>query len=66
MNISAPFVRRPIATSLLAAAVLLSQVLTLFTTPVIYLYMERLAARLRRWRAQASTGPGAGAAGEVP
>jgi Cu/Ag efflux pump CusA len=29
---------------------LLSQVLTLYTTPVIYLAMERLAQRLRRRR----------------
>ena len=31
----------------IVGGLLLSQVLTLFTTPVIYLYMERLAARLR-------------------
>jgi multidrug efflux pump subunit AcrB len=29
---------------------LLSQFLTLYTTPVIYLYLDRLAARVRRWR----------------
>ena len=102
MNISAPFIRRPIATSLLAAAVMLagilaylrlpvaplprvdfptinvnvkypgaspetmasavaqplerqfaiipgiSQMLTLFTTPVIYLYLDRLSHWLTR------------------
>jgi multidrug efflux pump len=30
----------------------LSQVLTLFTTPVIYLYFDRLAQRFESWRAQ--------------
>jgi len=29
-----------------------SQVLTLFTTPVIYLYFDRLALRFESWRAQ--------------
>jgi hypothetical protein len=29
---------------------LLSQVLTLYTTPVIYLYMERLTRKDRPWR----------------
>ena len=60
MNISEPFIRRPIGTSLLAlgsgtgaelrrplgitivGGLILSQVLTLYTTPVIYLYMDRL------------------------
>ena len=31
---------------------LLSQVLTLFTTPVIYLYFDRLARRWAAWRKQ--------------
>jgi multidrug efflux pump len=39
--------RRPLGISIVGG-LLLSQVLTLFTTPVIYLYMERLAARFRR------------------
>jgi multidrug efflux pump len=30
---------------------LISQVLTLFTTPVIYLFFDRLAARFRRSQA---------------
>ena len=29
---------------------LLSQFLTLYTTPVVYLYLDRLAARVKRWR----------------
>jgi len=55
--------RRPLGITIVGG-LLLSQVLTLFTTPVIYLYMERLAQRLRRWRARAATR--VGAAGEVP
>jgi multidrug efflux pump len=39
--------RRPLGITIVGG-LLLSQVLTLFTTPVIYLYMERLAARLGR------------------
>jgi multidrug efflux pump len=30
----------------------LSQVFTLYTTPVIYLYLDRLHARLARWSAR--------------
>ncbi len=40
--------RQPLGISIVGG-LLLSQVLTLFTTPVIYLYMERLA-RLSPWR----------------
>jgi multidrug efflux pump len=29
---------------------LVSQLLTLFTTPVIYIYFDRLGARYRSWR----------------
>ena len=38
--------RRPLGITIVGG-LLLSQVLTLYTTPVIYLYMERLAARFR-------------------
>jgi multidrug efflux pump len=55
--------RRPLGITIVGG-LLLSQVLTLFTTPVIYLYMERMAQGLRRWRAR--TVAGAGAPGEVP
>ncbi|HZR38460.1 MAG TPA: efflux RND transporter permease subunit [Nevskia sp.] len=40
--------RRPLGIAIVGG-LLLSQVLTLYTTPVIYLYMDRLAAGLRRW-----------------
>jgi multidrug efflux pump len=44
--------RRPLGITIVGG-LLLSQVLTLFTTPVIYLYMERAAAWVRRRRAPA-------------
>ncbi len=47
MSISEPFIRRPVATTLLAMALLLSQLLTLFTTPVIYLALDRFTKRRR-------------------
>ena len=50
--------RRPLGITIVGG-LLLSQVLTLFTTPVIYLYMERLAQRFRR-RAPAPATPVAG------
>ncbi len=39
--------RRPLGITIVGG-LLVSQVLTLFTTPVIYLYMDRLGARFRR------------------
>jgi multidrug efflux pump len=36
---------------------IMSQLLTLFTTPVIYLAFDRVAARLRRRRADADPAP---------
>jgi multidrug efflux pump len=48
-NGSGSELRRPLGISIVGG-LLLSQVLTLYTTPVIYLYMDRLAAWLRRWR----------------
>jgi hypothetical protein len=37
---------------------LVSQALTLFTTPVIYIYFDRWGSELREWRAR-RRGPGA-------
>ena len=41
--------RRPLGISIVGG-LLISQVLTLFTTPVIYLFMDRLASRWRKPR----------------
>jgi multidrug efflux pump subunit AcrB len=41
--------RRPLGISIVGG-LLLSQFLTLYTTPVIYLYLDRFAARMRQWR----------------
>jgi len=65
MNISAPFIARRVATTLLTLGIAIigglvfSQMLTLFTTPVIYLYFDRLAARLAGRRPANPLAPGA-------
>ena len=41
--------RRPLGI-VMVGGLLLSQVLTLFTTPIIYLYMDRIVARWRGMR----------------
>jgi multidrug efflux pump len=56
--------RRPLGVTIVGG-LLISQVLTLYTTPIIYLYMERLGRWLSRGRAVASP-VAAPAGGEAP
>ncbi|MGH8134145.1 MAG: efflux RND transporter permease subunit, partial [Steroidobacteraceae bacterium] len=50
--------RRPLGITIVGGLIL-SQLLTLFTTPVIYLYFDRLEQRIALWR---GTAPVSGAA----
>ncbi len=48
--------RRPLGIAIVGGLIF-SQVLTLYTTPVIYLAFDRLAARARRWRGARQASP---------
>jgi multidrug efflux pump len=56
--------RKPLGISIVGG-LLLSQFITLYTTPVIYLYMDRLGAWARRWRKAAHLPEPVPAAGKV-
>ncbi|MEQ4576517.1 MAG: efflux RND transporter permease subunit, partial [Gammaproteobacteria bacterium] len=53
--------RRPLGISIVGG-LLLSQLVTLYTTPVIYLYMERFSERVRAWRERRAPVPAEGRA----
>jgi hydrophobe/amphiphile efflux-1 (HAE1) family protein len=57
--------RRPMGISIVGG-LLLSQFLTLYTTPVIYLYMDRAEKAVRRWRTSAGVTSGGELEGEAP
>jgi len=42
-------IRQPLGYTIVGGLIL-SQLLTLFTTPVVYIYLDRLQESLRRWR----------------
>jgi multidrug efflux pump len=50
--------RRPLGVTIVGGLIL-SQLLTLFTTPVIYLYFDRFERRIARWGAPGPEGAGA-------
>jgi multidrug efflux pump subunit AcrB len=59
-------IRQPLGYAIVGG-LLVSQVLTLFTTPVVYIYMDRLGTTLRRLRGlrrALAEAPAAGGAGE--
>jgi multidrug efflux pump subunit AcrB len=49
--------RRPLGISIVGG-LMVSQILTLYTTPVIYLYMDRLQLRFRRRKHASAAAPG--------
>jgi multidrug efflux pump subunit AcrB len=48
--------RRPLGVTIMGGLIL-SQALTLYTTPIIYLGMSRLSARWRAWQERRAPGP---------
>ncbi len=56
--------RQPLGITMVGG-LLVSQVLTLFTTPVIYLAFDSLGDRLRAWRERRAASRGAGGAGSA-
>ena len=57
--------RRPLGVAIIGG-LLISQVLTLYTTPVVYLWFDRLGAAMRRLRGGAAEPEGRGPSGTLP
>jgi multidrug efflux pump subunit AcrB len=56
--------RRPLGIAIVGGLIV-SQALTLFTTPVVYLYLDRIRLRVARWRsAHRKSQPVLGPAGD--
>ena len=53
--------RRPLGIAIVGGLIV-SQVLTLYTTPVVYLYLDRLQRQIERWRATSDHQPVGGVA----
>jgi multidrug efflux pump len=49
--------RRPLGIAMVGGLIF-SQLLTIFTTPVIYLYFDRAALRVKKWRERRSAAGG--------
>ena len=58
-------IRQPLGYAIVGG-LLLSQILTLFTTPVVYLYLDRLGGFLRREHPAVEAPSSEGAAHEAP
>ena len=56
-------IRQPLGYAMVGG-LLVSQLLTLFTTPIVYIYMDRINESMRGWRSRKSTATGE-AAGEA-
>ena len=50
-------IRQPLGYAMVGG-LLVSQLLTLFTTPIVYIYMDRINESMRGWRSRKSTATG--------
>jgi multidrug efflux pump len=57
--------RRPLGIAIVGGLIV-SQVLTLYTTPVIYIFFDRLASRVAHWRGTTAPAPAPAPEGSSP